>query len=58
MVFFDGEEAFKQWSPTDSIYGSRHLAEFWKNTVDELAPVNPLAPSVPPTLLDSVVRRS
>ncbi len=27
LVFFDGEEALKQWSPTDSLYGSRHLAE-------------------------------
>lgn len=25
LVFFDGEEAFVQWSPTDSLYGSRHL---------------------------------
>ncbi|XP_031558467.1 glutaminyl-peptide cyclotransferase-like [Actinia tenebrosa] len=54
MVFFDGEEAFKDWSPTDSIYGSRHLAQFWKNTADDLAPVNPFAPSVQPTLMDSV----
>jgi len=27
LVFFDGEEALKQWSPTDSLYGSRHLAD-------------------------------
>jgi Zn-dependent M28 family amino/carboxypeptidase len=27
VVFFDGEEALKQWSPSDSLYGSRHLAE-------------------------------
>ena len=27
LVFFDGEEALKQWSQTDSLYGSRHLAE-------------------------------
>lgn len=26
LIFFDGEEAFKYWSPTDSIYGARHLA--------------------------------
>lgn len=25
LVFFDGEEAVKQWSSTDGIYGSRHL---------------------------------
>ena len=27
LVFFDGEEAFVQWSRTDSLYGSRHLVE-------------------------------
>jgi Zn-dependent M28 family amino/carboxypeptidase len=27
LVFFDGEEALKQWSPRDSLYGSRHMAE-------------------------------
>jgi len=26
LIFFDGEEAFKEWSNTDSVYGSRHLA--------------------------------
>jgi len=30
LVFFDGEEAFKQWSDEDSLYGSRHLAAKWK----------------------------
>ncbi|XP_053692888.1 glutaminyl-peptide cyclotransferase-like [Sabethes cyaneus] len=30
FVFFDGEEAFKQWGPTDSIYGARHLASRWE----------------------------
>jgi len=25
LVFFDGEEAIKSWSATDSLYGSRHL---------------------------------
>ncbi len=29
LVFFDGEEAFGEWSDTDSLYGSRHLAERW-----------------------------
>ena len=32
MVFFDGEEAFKEWTKNDSLYGSRHLAEVWSNT--------------------------
>ncbi|XP_055378572.1 glutaminyl-peptide cyclotransferase-like [Condylostylus longicornis] len=26
-IFFDGEEAFKDWSNKDSVYGSRHLAK-------------------------------
>ncbi len=29
LVFLDGEEAFGEWSDTDSLYGSRHLAERW-----------------------------
>ncbi len=29
LVFFDGEEAFEQWSDSDSTYGSRHLAAKW-----------------------------
>ncbi|KAJ8522367.1 hypothetical protein ONZ45_g1019 [Pleurotus djamor] len=32
LVFFDGEEAFVQWTDTDSIYGARHLADKWENT--------------------------
>lgn len=26
LIFFDGEEAFMEWTETDSLYGSRHLA--------------------------------
>lgn len=29
LVFFDGEEAIKSWSRSDSTYGSRHLAAKW-----------------------------
>ena len=29
LVFFDGEEAIKSWSASDSTYGSRHLAAKW-----------------------------
>jgi glutaminyl-peptide cyclotransferase len=29
LVFFDGEEAFGEWTDTDSLYGSRHLAQRW-----------------------------
>lgn len=31
LVFLDGEEAFVNWSEADSLYGSRHLAERWRN---------------------------
>jgi len=30
LVWTDGEEAVKQWTSTDSLYGSRHLAEKWQ----------------------------
>ncbi|MBE0656575.1 MAG: M28 family peptidase [Bryobacteraceae bacterium] len=30
LVFFDGEEAFGEWSDQDSLYGSRHLAAKWR----------------------------
>ena len=29
LVWFDGEEAFVNWTETDSLYGSRHLAGKW-----------------------------
>ena len=28
LVFFDGEEAFKEWSDTDSIYGARYVTPY------------------------------
>jgi glutaminyl-peptide cyclotransferase len=30
IVFFDGEEAVGDWSDTDSVYGSKHLAARWR----------------------------
>jgi len=30
LVFFDGEEAFGEWSDTNGTYGSRHLAARWE----------------------------
>ncbi|CAI5451914.1 unnamed protein product [Caenorhabditis angaria] len=30
LIFFDGEEAFREWTSTDSLYGSRHLAQKWE----------------------------
>jgi len=50
FLFLDGEEAFKEWTATDSIYGARHLAEKWKATPhphDELS-----------TVLDGIVSTS
>ena len=29
LVFFDGEEAFGDWSDTNGTFGSRHLADVW-----------------------------
>jgi len=29
LIFLDGEEAFVEWSRTDSTYGARHLADLW-----------------------------
>lgn len=29
LVWFDGEEAIGEWSSTDGLHGSRHLAERW-----------------------------
>ena len=31
LLWTDGEEAVKQWSDTDSLYGVRRLAEKWQN---------------------------
>jgi len=31
LVFFDGEEAVKSWTNSDSLYGSRHAAAKWAN---------------------------
>ncbi|CAF2548711.1 unnamed protein product [Rotaria sp. Silwood2] len=32
LLFFDGEEAVRDWSSTDSLYGSRHLANKMRYT--------------------------
>jgi glutaminyl-peptide cyclotransferase len=36
IIFFDGEEAFVDWTSKDSIYGARHLSEKWVNTMIEI----------------------
>ncbi|KAI1141830.1 peptidase family M28-domain-containing protein [Hypoxylon sp. FL0543] len=33
ILLLDGEEAFKQWSDTDSTYGARALADTWENSL-------------------------
>lgn len=50
LVFFDGEESFEEWTATDSLYGSRHLAERMANTPHP-------AGSDHTTMLEAVVRR-
>ena len=30
LAFLDGEEAIRQWSEQDSLYGSKHLAQKWQ----------------------------
>lgn len=34
VMFLDGEEAFNQWTATDSLYGSRSLAQEWDARVN------------------------
>lgn len=34
IIFLDGEEAFQKWTATDSLYGSRALAEHWDTAVN------------------------
>lgn len=55
LVFFDGEEAFHQWTRADSVYGSRHLAATWEDTL--LPPHHPLARrrmAPTPNMLDTI----
>lgn len=34
VIFLDGEEAFKDWTATDSLYGARSLAQHWDSTLN------------------------
>ncbi|KAL4770420.1 hypothetical protein BDW60DRAFT_78639 [Aspergillus nidulans var. acristatus] len=34
VLFLDGEEAFKVWTDTDSLYGARSLAQHWDSEVN------------------------
>ncbi|THH14937.1 hypothetical protein EW146_g5462 [Bondarzewia mesenterica] len=59
LVFFDGEEAFKDWTDTDSIYGARHLAEKWSTTYLPPHPkrrlLSPTSPSTPLSTIEHLV---
>ncbi|SCV66977.1 BQ2448_5623 [Microbotryum intermedium] len=44
IIFFDGEEAFVDWTYDDSIYGARHLAKKWSQ------------PSTRPSAIENVPR--
>ncbi|KAJ4357286.1 uncharacterized protein N0V89_001861 [Didymosphaeria variabile] len=37
ILLLDGEEAFKSWTDTDSLYGARALAEEWESTFNPAA---------------------
>ncbi|KAK8861526.1 hypothetical protein IAR55_002348 [Kwoniella newhampshirensis] len=55
LVFFDGEEAFHDWTDADSIYGARHLASEWAESF--LPPSHPLTRrrlSPPPSVLNTI----
>ncbi|KAI0318924.1 glutaminyl-peptide cyclotransferase-like protein [Amylostereum chailletii] len=59
LVFFDGEEAFKDWTDSDSIYGARHLAETWSTTYLPPHPkrryLSPSTPQTPLALIEHLV---
>uniref|UniRef100_A0A8C4N517 glutaminyl-peptide cyclotransferase n=1 Tax=Eptatretus burgeri TaxID=7764 RepID=A0A8C4N517_EPTBU len=48
LIFFDGEESFREWSEKDSLYGSRHLS---KQMALKKHPIN----ATDTTLIDSIV---
>ncbi|KAI5480945.1 glutaminyl-peptide cyclotransferase [Pseudohyphozyma bogoriensis] len=41
IVLFDGEEAFHDWTHTDSIYGAKHLVKVWSQPNDGPSPNSP-----------------
>jgi len=51
FIFFDGEEAFVDWTETDSLYGSRHLAKKMATTFIEVVGGEPV------TELEAIVRQ-
>ncbi|KAJ3125692.1 hypothetical protein HK098_008284 [Nowakowskiella sp. JEL0407] len=53
LIFFDGEEAFRDWSDTDSLYGARHLAAKWESTY--ITQTEPIANGVAPRAASNTV---
>ncbi|KAM9608397.1 glutaminyl-peptide cyclotransferase isoform 2-T2 [Morphnus guianensis] len=53
LIFFDGEEAFVRWSPSDSLYGSQHLAQKMDLLVllDLIGAPNPVFPNYFPNTI-------
>lgn len=51
IMFLDGEEAFVEWTKDDSIYGARHLAHVYKNTLH----INPTLRAYSVNMLDALV---
>uniref|UniRef100_UPI003590140E glutaminyl-peptide cyclotransferase-like n=1 Tax=Myxine glutinosa TaxID=7769 RepID=UPI003590140E len=47
LIFFDGEESFREWSDKDSLYGSRHLSK-------QMALTNHPVDATRTTLIDSI----
>ena len=54
LVFFDGEEALKSWTSTDSLYGSRHLADIWASSPYTLPSSSPYCQNSEATQLDRI----
>lgn len=54
LVFFDGEEAFLEWGPNDSIYGAKHLAKMMENTTGSVKGVSNLRRLEMMVLLDLI----
>ncbi|KAI8869710.1 hypothetical protein GQ42DRAFT_179093 [Ramicandelaber brevisporus] len=56
FIFFDGEEAFVEWSDTDSKYGSRHLAQKWATQFVDISycPLNSVSPKTSDVLNDPI----
>ena len=54
LIFFDGEEAFRTWTPSDSLYGSRHLAEKMESTPHPLSKSSQSVADAPESELEAI----